>query len=97
MRISDWSSDVCSADLRGFKQFAHALSDTRMHPATATGEHRRYTAARANDVDRLLLVIDRFDAPGLASEQDALSDDQSLRDGQGAERLATGDDAEFFF
>src|SRR3546814_16944593 len=35
MRISDWSSDVCSSDLRGAEVGGHdRLGDRRGHPAT---------------------------------------------------------------
>src|SRR3546814_10893155 len=48
MRISDWSSDVCSSDLFDqAEQGAHMLSKQARHPA------HRLTPAHADDVRRL--------------------------------------------
>src|SRR3546814_8579467 len=45
MRISDWSSDVCSSDLRGIERVRHALLDRRRR--LAPGNRRRVGAGEA--------------------------------------------------
>src|SRR3546814_15607389 len=43
MRISDWSSDVCSSDLRRTKKLQHtpcASADIQQAPNSAAAEHR---------------------------------------------------------
>src|SRR3546814_8200487 len=54
MRISDWSSDVCSSDLMVF-QFFNLLDDLTVAdniqlPAQLTGTARRKAAARAGEL-----------------------------------------------
>src|SRR3546814_3534432 len=50
MRISDWSSDVCSSDLAFHQRLADALGDAAMH--LALDDHRVDHFAEVIDGDR---------------------------------------------
>lgn len=80
----------------GLQQLAHSLSHSGVDASHAAGEQRWRSAGCAADEDRLLRFVNVIDVPGAAGEQDALPDRERLRDRQCAQRLATGNDAEFF-
>src|SRR3546814_3749289 len=53
MRISDWSSDVCSSDLRARSGGPFTVADGRRHPDDMTFEH----AVLAHQPDRRMLAL----------------------------------------
>src|SRR3546814_3471601 len=53
MRISDWSSDVCSSDLRARSGGPFTVADGRRHPDDMTFEH----AVLAHQSDRRMLAL----------------------------------------
>src|SRR3546814_11875682 len=77
MRISDWSSDVCSSDLRELQTiesgspFASAATDVRIAAVLATGDEDRalsmaQSAAAASDAD----TSDFVRVAGLLAQQE---------------------------
>src|SRR3546814_7654726 len=63
MRISDWSSDVCSSDLRrgarpGSLRDRGVAADARGRPAEVGGGGRRLASARGGDGDAVPDVAD---------------------------------------
>src|SRR3546814_10966267 len=65
MRISDWSSDVCSSDLHQTLDRPDARSDRR-RPAMTQNQAPIVKAARADDVDALLAMA-RAAQPGMTN------------------------------
>src|SRR3546814_1543033 len=65
MRISDWSSDVCSSDLEGQAEIRQERQQSRMperrafrpgRPVAARGLHARVAEAHGHDRDQILVV-----------------------------------------
>src|SRR3546814_19557060 len=50
MRISDWSSDVCSSDLRGTREYNLALGDRRANPTKYSLASRGVDASRMTTI-----------------------------------------------
>src|SRR3546814_1185749 len=86
MRISDWSSDVCSSDLRRTRQavqmterpqpesarsVARAPSFASSLPFPGLWRYRRTETTRSSDVDRL--EIGRYPTPGARAVADRKS------------------------
>src|SRR3546814_6307345 len=62
MRISDWSSDVCSSDLDVARGFAEGvLTAVKMYPARSTTN----SAAGVTDIRRVYRVLERMQGVGM--------------------------------
>src|SRR3546814_8719122 len=81
MRISDWSSDVCSSDLPSFSDYTRAIEAAQ--PAVNVAALGGHTALRSNHMDRL----DR-----VATRDEVLAMREQLREAlaHGAIGLSTG-------
>src|SRR3546814_6635260 len=71
MRISDWSSDVCSSDLRDAERLDQQIVDRQLDPASA--ERRVEIAAQLEqriepDIDRQIDVRDRSEERRVGKE-----------------------------
>src|SRR3546814_8532335 len=96
MRISDWSSDVCSSDLRDLITHARAFTAVEAIPFV-DGEHHRAATLRDQThqlgvllADIALRIDDRDDHVRALDRRQRL-DDRELFDGFPDARLATED------
>src|SRR3546814_7712573 len=80
MRISDWSSDVCSSDLLVQHQQGRRAIETLFEPVEQVGQHRQCRAARVQQLLHLeCLHVALAQGLALGIEQAAVRPVQDIR------------------
>src|SRR3546814_18995445 len=92
MRISDWSSDVCSSDLPNDHAVASALADLQPYALIAT--EQGIARGDLGEARRLLALMERIDpqAPSLPRLKGGIADIERIAAEHAAEQASAQED-----
>src|SRR3546814_13042456 len=91
MRISDWSSDVCSSDLLALGDYRRGVGEDAQHVQRAVGNHELERAAEQEVADQhARLVAPHRVGGGKAAAQVAGVDHVVMQQGGGVDELDKG-------